>query len=127
MAPVVASGSWPAWIARVANPRSCSVCSFRSLPASGSQGARRDEGKDVGAGDDTDRVATVEYQRGRLLVERLDHVCNWLADADGGHRRAADLANRAIEHGAVAIHLIHQLELAHRADDLLGRERQFLR
>ena len=37
-----------------------------------------------------------------------------------------DVADRTVEHAAVAEREVHQLELAQRADDLLGRERQLL-
>ena len=37
------------------------------------------------------------------------------------------VGDRAVEHAVVAEREVHQLELAQRADDLLGRERQLLR
>ena len=60
------------------------------------------------------------------MVEQLDDIGDRLADPDHRHGTAADVADGPVEHAVVAVDAVHQLELAHRADDLLGRERQLL-
>src|SRR6056297_2284649 len=130
-APVVGSGSWPAWIARVEKPCRAVTSSRSPITVNGTGAAferslrhRSEVGEHVGAGEHAERTAARQHQQGGCCLEHLDREFDLLADTDRRELRSHHLFDRGRHHTRVAVDCFHQFEFVDRTGHLGSGERR---